>query len=355
MIIAGATALQANAQGIDYSERPHQSVTIAIIPIKPPNNVIYEDSVNYVAYQLFNSLGSVQGIHPLNISHTLRKLNNFELKRYYNRLIKDYRVSSFPDFYNLEKIAAALNADKIMIVTGGFNTQSNMMTRGVKSRMNVFNRYIVKPRYDYNLYIYMFDPLTATIDWQGHYHKQFLFRKITLDLTNTTLNPQFQENFNKFSVKVNTQVSKSLEEHFYGYQTSDVTAKIIKNPPQGKAQATEGAMTTDGQPFISPKVVPEPTEKPEPEFVGPVTKPINETETEHEVSHIIEESPQQADEKEEPVEHSTLDTPYPGEKNNLSATTENNEKVSGKSIDELEPEYEKELLKKYQKHMIQKY
>lgn len=319
-----------HAQGIDYSQRPPGSVTIAIIPIKPSTNVIYQDTVNYVSYQLFDTLRKIPGVNPLNVSHTLKKLNNFELKPSYTRLLRDYRDSSFPDYDNLTKISTALNADKIMIVTGGFNVQSNMMTRGVKSRMNIFNRYIIKPRYDYNLYIYMFDPITGGIDWQDHFHKQFLFRKLTLDVTNTTFNPEFQQLFNVFNTKVNTEVAEGLIEYFYGYQTSDVTAKIIKNMEE-KIQATDGEVTTDGQPSLNPQTSPQPEHREQPkQFVGPI---IREAAT-------------------PPVAESGINDPYPGSQ--ASEVSESNSS-SFKTIDQLKPEYEQDLLKKYQDEMIKKY
>ena len=386
--------LQVKSQLMDYSEVPMKVQVLAIIPIKPDVNSIYSDNLNYVSNQLANNLRGIEGIQTLSVTASMRKLNMPYLRTCFDRIKKDYNKSDFPDPDDLTKIANALGADKIIFVSGGFDVQKTLFHRGFKSQINRFNKIIIKPTYDYEIYIAMFEPLSGTIEWQNSYHKSFLYKNFYIAGSDMSVNPSFLKNFNKFSSKVTVDVAEGLQQYFYQVHVSKLSVQIID-----KNQAREGDLTTDGHPSLHPQQAPLPVAQPpqnviennttdktieniiqnevkpviQPEVPQPVTnsisepyineyaQPVSTKQTEHPPEKANDEpyikeyaEPTTPANQTSQEQINNLNTPYPEEKTITQAQTKT---TSDENFDlhKLKPQYEQDLLQDYQKRMIEKY
>ncbi|MEW5820970.1 MAG: hypothetical protein AB1782_12330, partial [Cyanobacteriota bacterium] len=262
-VVAVIISPNVQSQELDYGDVPPATQVLAIIPIQPYTYSIYNDNLNYVSGVLANDLRQIPGIQTLNTLQSMRTLKRRENVKYFDSLKKSYNDGQFPDPDDLLKIAYLLDADKIVLVTGGFDTQEHLLHRGFKSQLNRFNKIIIKPTYIYNVYISMFDPVTGTMEWSTEYHKDFLLRDFYISAENMSSNPSFLRLFGKFTSVMSVKTRESLQEHFYQVQMSTVSTKIL-SAPANKVEATEGAVTTDGHFNSKPQVSPDSIMPPEP-------------------------------------------------------------------------------------------
>lgn len=337
-----------NSQAMDDLSSGNTQYTIAILPIKPPMYSIYNDNLNFVANELTNDLRKIKGLNTLNVLNSLRKLKPRQYERHLTSISQNYNASELPDPDDLSIIAHVLDADKIILVSGGFNVEKDML----KKKFLAYDATWVVPKYDYNVFVSMFDPLTGNLEWQQTFQTQFPFNDALLPTISMSSNPLFLKNFKQFSDEVALVVTESLQNYFYTTETSTVDVKLLKQKPE----ATDGALTTDGQPLY-----PEATQTP-PSNVDTTSTTIPETQIEKPVM-------------EEPAAEPVLPEPQPAAKtpqpvqpqpktNEINTFTNNSfinipdksyKKYNSIDLKELKPAYEQELLDNYQNKMKNKY
>lgn len=351
--------LTAKAQMLEYPEQPVNNYTIAIIPIKPNTFGIYQDNLNYVSSCLVEDLNKIRGLQALNVLHTTRVLKQPYLEKHLTSIRKNYDQSQYPDPDDLAILAQALRADKIILVSGGFDVEKDIVSRGLNSKLMWFNDYIIQPRYDYNVYIRMFDPLTGNLDWQKVFFKRFAYKNFFISGENTGINPGFQRVFNRFTQEIALKSSEELQLYFYGVESSTVSVEIL-NSSGKKIEATDGTMTKDGHPFIPPVVSPK-----KPSITAPIAVPeqynnIEEPPVSEELkeSTKIKETASNNEVKESSkIERETeikgIDTPY---NNDLTEIIkEKTVKKNDIDLNEVKPLYEQELMNEYHKKMLERY
>lgn len=304
-------------QTVDYNNTPEKSYKIAILPIKLPIQEIFNTGINYVGSRLTQSIRLIPGIEALNVISSLRALNNSKANRNFKTLEKDMNNSELPDPYDLYEIANALDANKIIIIAGSFDTQRDILKRSTFSIVNPLALYSIKPMLDFNTVIYLFDPTTGNLEWTKTYQGKFLVRDFHITTSQLAENPIYTEDFDKFTVKLSQDVNLNLQKLFYGAQNSSVTAKIVPQPSL-LIKATEGDTTTDGHPFTANPIQGPQTNQ----FIGPITN--NETLN---------------------TNNKSLTTPYSAEI--TQPTTETDETNKTNNDNSLIKEYQNNILKKY--------
>lgn len=88
---------------------------------------IYPASVNMFSADLVNSFNAMPGLKAMDIytSKQILKINNLEGK--YQKLARDYKSNYVIDYKILDEIASALDVDYVVLVNGGFDTQSSFL------------------------------------------------------------------------------------------------------------------------------------------------------------------------------------------------------------------------------------
>lgn len=308
-------SIPARSQVLDNSQMGNGHV-IAIIPITSRPRGIYGDNTNFVANQLVTQLRQMPQIQTLNVLNSLRVIKNSSASKNFTSILNSVNLSYDPDPDDVYKIAEVLNADKVILVSGGFDTQSGYLYRSPKSRLNWFNKYIIKPEYRYRVQIRMYDPVSGNIVWSKSFFKGFQARNFDISSDYMSENPQFIETFNMYCQQISVEIIKDLSKYFYQGETSTVKSKILNVPGQ-TGEATEGAVTKDGQ-LILPnnQSSPNPNTAVQPQFAPP-DNPTNNTQ-----------------------QYITQPYPNPSHNNNIKP---------------LKPNYEEDILNQYQNNMNKKY
>lgn len=315
----------------DYNSQS-ASYTIAILPIKNDIYGVYNDSINLLANELSNQLRNIPGVQTLNIPNSLRKLTPGNYQRHFTSIKKDFNNSEFPDPNDLSVVAQALNADKIILVSGGLNTENGML----RKQLLAYDAIWVVPKYEYTAFINMFDPITGDLEWQQTFQTKIPFKNALIPSVHISSNPLLDKDFRNFSKNISLKASESLQKYFYTTETSTVKVKLLDK----KSTATDGDLTTDGQPLSS----------------ASTNNYANQENTNN--------SPKEEKLNTTPKNESSLEqtAPIQQEDENISTNTEAkntvNKKLKNKpylDIKDLKPEYEQELLEEYQNKMKSKY
>lgn len=329
--------LKVKSQEIDYINKPTNTHVIAILPVEPATKTLYSDNTTFVACQLSQQLRKIPGIETLNVLNSIRKLKQNNTEKYLSNLTQLYNISELPDPDDLYKITTTLNADKLILVYGGFDTQQLLLHRSMKSYLNIFNPSVIKPMFDYNVYILMFDPTTGSIEWQKTYNKGFLLKNFYLSTENLGGSPVFLEEFQKFTDKVSADVVINLWQYFYGTEISTVKSQILKGSMES-GKAREGDLTTDGQPNLQ--------QPPLPENVQPTAAPESQPAKEPDSKAIQQEPQNETKSQADPIINESSSTKETANELNIKDKHD---------LSDIKPHYEKELLQEYQKQMLKRY
>ena len=248
VFLFGFFSSETYSQDLDTTSENQNNYVVAILTFLPTTQSVYYDTTSYIANQLSDMLRRIPNVQTLNVSSSSRYLKDGTIIKQYNYLMDTLSVSDNPDPENLTKIAQKLGANKIIIVSSFFDTQKDLLTKGVSSHFNIFDRRKIRPRFDYTVYIKMYDPSSGILEWSQTYNTSFNLDNFYLTTQKMSDNPMFQQEFNKFSVNVSNQSFLSFQNYLYGSQIVTVTGQILAD--KNNNQATEGVMTTDGRPYM---------------------------------------------------------------------------------------------------------
>jgi len=316
LFLLSLLSLKSFSQELENNTEETSNYVIAILTYTPSTQTVYYDTTRYVANQLSDILRRIPNVQTLNISSTSRYLKDADINKQYNYLIDTLSLSDNPDPENLSKIAEKIGANKIIIVSSFFDTQRDIMTKGVTSHFNIFDRRIIRPRYDYTVYIKMYDPSSGVLEWSQNFNTTFNIDEFYLATQKMTDNPMFLQTFNKFAVNISDQAFLDLQKYLYGTQIVSVTGQIILD--NGKNQATDGDMTMDGHPYY-------PNNNPSVNYVN---------------------IPYSAQKQKQP----TVSNQNTNKDNTISKTQSNTTNLS-----KIKPQYQSEILEEYKKNLINKY
>ncbi|MDD3593098.1 MAG: hypothetical protein PHX18_00550 [Candidatus Gastranaerophilales bacterium] len=96
---------------------------------------LYPASVNMFSSDLVNSLNAKQGLKAMDIytSRQILKLNNLESK--YQKMASEYKNNYVIDYKILDEIASSLDVDYVVLVNGGFDTQSSFLKPNIVHKL----------------------------------------------------------------------------------------------------------------------------------------------------------------------------------------------------------------------------
>jgi hypothetical protein len=216
----------AKAQVLDQSNDFGNRQVIAILPVRAVMADLFSDSLGLLGNQLGNKLRQNRNIETLNVLSSIRRLKNSSARDNYMQLSKDYQLSDFPDPDDLYQIAKVLNADKIILISGGFDTQRSLLRKNIKAHFNIFSKVSINPRYEYTAIFAMFDPVSGEMEWQEVFNHGFSAKNVTNVSNAFGVNPYFLKKFNEFSAKTSEEAKLSLNKYFYTQEISTVSRVI---------------------------------------------------------------------------------------------------------------------------------
>ncbi len=153
--------------------------------------LVFPEVSEMIAADVINNL-NVQGfVSAPSLSSVRERLGKSDIVRHADKLVRDYRYTYNLDFNALKKVAKSLNADDILIVTGGMDTVSNFLKPTWYFFLNIPGENMVKSEYKLYTHFALIDVQNETVKWQNTYHRQITSPEFAL--ANATYAPDYRQ------------------------------------------------------------------------------------------------------------------------------------------------------------------
>lgn len=212
------------------------SQQVAIFPVdvqtRGSSYNIYPNTLNLISADIYNVF-SRKKISIESPIETDKKINQLFLNTKYYNFMKDFKNYQSINFQECKSLAQRIGASKIIMVTGGFDSQSNLLKPKLFDSWDIFSGKDFASYYKLNISIILVDPYGEKIIAEKNFSKDIPADNFACPSQSFAENVVPLREIKKFSTKIASAVSIDFNE----YLTS-----IAINPILTK----DGAMTKDG-------------------------------------------------------------------------------------------------------------
>ncbi len=152
-----------------------QTFAVVTVDAKTPGSTgsIYTRAINMVSADITNKINSQKNTLALNDAFIKKTVKYADLTYDYETTLKEYKINYSVNYERLERIAKALNADKIIFVTGGFDVRQYLlrMNHPILTTLELSDAAVIKPSYKFQVFVAMIDPYQKIVLWTNSYEK----------------------------------------------------------------------------------------------------------------------------------------------------------------------------------------
>jgi len=200
---------------------------------------IYPGSIKMIAGDVFNELWKVSKINHIDNISTIDTLAGTGLDKEYTKFLKNYKSSYTLDYPTLSKIATKLGVNKIILISGGFDTQQVELKRtwGYNCFKSLPGAGLagtlipwatdVTPYYQFNVMVALVDTQSGTKLWEKTYSEYFKTNDLGIPTQYFGENVIPVKDLKAFSLKVSNEIAKNITEQILSDQYTNVNSKII--------------------------------------------------------------------------------------------------------------------------------
>lgn len=228
--------------GINCSYAVEQS-KILVIPVDNRSKVlsinVYPELLQVVSSDAVDAIGNTGDLTAVNIVTIDKAIDSASLRKGYNRFLEDYKNYYIIDSLFLRKLALLTGANKILLISGGFDTQKKFMKR------NFIDEF--KPSYNLILSYTMIEAANANTLWQKYYSKDFTANNFSVPSQFMGENVIFAQKIRAFSKKTAKNAANSIANldnpQFTG---KTVNGKLVPLDSENSYTTKDGNLTKDG-------------------------------------------------------------------------------------------------------------
>lgn len=205
----------------------------------------YSASLNTVAEDIVNLTNDTTPLRAMPLDDLNYKIRQNRLEPEIKKIIYLRKAKGIIDFRTLATICNILGTDKVILISGDFNTFKFLIEPHPVNSLDITPPQILKPAYTINAFVSLVDPYKQAVLWDKNFTKKF-----------TTVMPQtdFEHNavtigeLNRFSGNIARKVVENTSLILIPPQAvTSVQSNIIKT--NNIQQPKEGVTTTDGHSF----------------------------------------------------------------------------------------------------------
>lgn len=155
---------------------PSQTIAVVTVDAKTPGSMgsIYSNTINLVSSDITNRINMSKKARALDDAYIKKTIKYADLDYDFKTTLTEYKTDYSVNYDRLEKIAKALNADKIIFVTGGFDVTQYLLKANhpILSALELStDAAMIKPSYKVQVFVSMIDPYQKIVLWSESYEK----------------------------------------------------------------------------------------------------------------------------------------------------------------------------------------
>ena len=204
----------------------------------------YSASLNVIANDIINLTNESPSLRAMPLDDLYYKIKQNRLEPEIKKVIYTMKAKGIIDYRTLATICNILGTDKVLLISGDFNTFKFMIQPHPINSLDIKPPAIIQPAYSINTFISLVDPYKQSVLWKKNFTKKF---------TSTIPQPDFEHNtvtigeINRFSNNVSKRVVENVSLVLIQPQViTSVKSTVIKT---NSIQPKEGVMTTEGHSF----------------------------------------------------------------------------------------------------------
>jgi len=234
---------------ITYSAWAVNSDKIAIFPIDIAvyggNVSIYPVTIGVIANDLANSLTARYNINTLDSSASQNLIKSAGLTNTYRKMIENFQNKYTIDYNSCQLIADKIGANKILLVSGGYDMQNMILEPGKLTVLSIPGLQTVKPSYKLYIMLTLIDPQSGTVIWENTYKKNITGATMPSPSIYFGDNVFQTEKVKTFSYEISKKASATLASIILQSGYTQVNSRIISTQNINN-KPKDGITTMDG-------------------------------------------------------------------------------------------------------------
>jgi len=236
--------------GINCSYAAQES-KILVIPVDNRSKVlsvnIYPDLLNVVSADAVDAIGTIDGLSTVNIETIDKTIDSASLRKGYNRFLEDYKNYYTIDSLFLRKLALLTGTNKILLISGGFDTQKTFTKRNFFSYIQIPGIKSFTPSYKLVLSCTMIEAANGSTIWQKNYSKDFAANNFSVPSQFMGENVIFAQKIRTFSKKTAKKAAKNIADlEINQLDNKAVNGKLVPLGSDNSYTTRDGNLTKDG-------------------------------------------------------------------------------------------------------------
>ena len=186
---------------------------------------IYSDTISLIANDIINSLNS-KNLTTTDLNSTENALRAKGLYKSYKKMLTDYKNSYTLDYDACSLIAKELGVDRILFVSGGFDTQNAVLKRNLLFSLDIPGTKSIIPMYKLQITLTLIDPQSGIVVWENTYNKDFAIENFAIPSQYLGSNVVPIEKIKKFSSQISAKASDKIVEILAKSEVTEVNSNI---------------------------------------------------------------------------------------------------------------------------------
>ncbi len=136
-------------------------------------STIYKNTLNLISAEVANDINKKGGAIAVDNLYFSTNIKDKHLIDDLDQVLTNYKTNYSIDYDKLGRVAKAVNADKVIFVTGGYDMRQYFLklNHPVLTTLEIPEFGTVRPAYKVEVFVSMIDPQNQTVLWDDNYEK----------------------------------------------------------------------------------------------------------------------------------------------------------------------------------------
>ena len=228
---------------------PRKIPTVAVISDTSQRNgttyLVCGAASDIIATDIINRLNQTGRIKAPLLGESMSKITQKNLSLYYVTFFREYKYNYNVDFVNLKRLTKNINADYILMITSGLDTQTEFFKETWWSKWGISSSEPIRPNFKLATLVTLIDKKTYSIVWQDLYQREIRAKDMDLSLI------QFSPSYSQLA-KIK-KYSKNMSEYVVNIVDKQVNPWIVP-PEEPKAIEMKSRFINEGTKVYYPTV-----------------------------------------------------------------------------------------------------
>lgn len=175
------------------------------------NYMIYPESSNLISQEVANSLNIKGRIKALPVCNSINNSKKANISKEIQKFAQEYKYTYNINYEVLRRISDKLECTHILLISSGIDIESQFLRQTGWNRIPIGGENCVSPRYRIITQVSLIDPQNELILMSKNYDMSIKSKDFDLALPSFSPSYALQSKVQKFSYKIASQISDSVE------------------------------------------------------------------------------------------------------------------------------------------------